>query len=179
MKAEQDRYRVPLLHCFRDAFARGDARKDPRKSGNGDDALSAAVSLRRRGLSEAEIRQSVMESLIEIVNTIDLRSAIDMKGLEHASKSIVNFGLYDISHLTSEDAGIAAIEQNLIAALTCFEPRIRKETLQITRTVQFNDVSQKLLLSVYAEVSYHPLDVPLEFVAEIDLGASKIVVTKA
>ena len=179
MKAEQDRYRVPLLHCFRDAFVRGDARKDPRQPGNGGEVLSAAASFRRRGLNEAEIRQSVMESLIEIVNTIDLQSAIDMAGLEFASKSIVNYGLYDISHLTSEDAGAAAIEQNLIAALLCFEPRIRRDTLQITKELQFNDVSQKLLLSVYAEVSYHPLDVPLEFVAEIDLGAGKIVVTKA
>jgi type VI secretion system protein ImpF len=179
MKTEQDRYRVPLLHCFRDAYARGDARKDQSKSKSGELVLSAAASLRRRGLSEAEIRQSVMESLVDIVNTIDLQSAVDMSGLEYASKSIVNYGIYDISHLTSEDAGVDAIEQNMIAALLCFEPRIRRDSLQITREARFDDVAQKLLLSVYAEVSYEPLDVPLEFVAEIDLGSSKIIVSKA
>jgi type VI secretion system protein ImpF len=179
MKAEQDRYRVPLLHCFRDAYGRGDAKKELRQSSDGDQVLSAAASLRRRGLSEAEIRQSVMESLVDIVNTIDLQSAVDLDGLEYASKSILNYGIYDVSHLTSEDAGIAAVEQNMIAALLCYEPRIRRETLQITREVRFDDVAQKLLLSVYAEISYQPLDIPLEFFAEIDLGSSKIIVSKA
>jgi type VI secretion system protein ImpF len=179
MKTEQDRYRVPLLHCFRDAYARGDARKDPNKSKDTDLVLSAAASLRRRGLSEAEIRQSVMESLVDIVNTIDLQSIIEMSDLDYASKSIVNYGIYDVSHLTSEDAGVDAIEQNMIAALLCFEPRIRRDSLQITREARFDDVTQKLLLSVYAEVSYQPLDIPLEFVAEIDLGSSKIIVSKA
>jgi type VI secretion system protein ImpF len=179
MKTEQDRYRVPLLHCFRDAYARGDARKDPNKSKDGDMVLSAAASLRRRGLSEAEIRQSVMDSLVNIVNTVDLQSAVDLSDLEYASKSIVNYGIYDVSHLTSEDAGVDTIEQNMIAALLCFEPRIRRDSLQITREALFDDVTQKLLLSVYAEVSYHPLDIPLEFVAEIDLGSSKIIVSKA
>jgi type VI secretion system protein ImpF len=169
MKAEQDRYRVPLLHCFRDAYARGDAKKESRQSSDGDVVLSAAASLRRRGFSEAEIRQSVIE----------LQSAVDLEGLEYVKKSILNYGIYDISHLTSEDAGVAAVEQNMIAALLCFEPRIRRETLQVTREVRFDDVAQKLVLSVYAEVSYYPLDIPLEFFAEIDLGSSKIVVSKA
>jgi type VI secretion system lysozyme-related protein len=191
--SEYDRYHVPLLHCFRDAFENGDAREEklesrserrdakspPLRGDAGDKVLSAAARMRRRGLSETQIRQAVVESLVDIVNTIDLQSAVDLDDLEYVSKSILNYGLYDITHLTSDDANLEAIEQNMVAALMCYEPRIRAETLQIKRHTEFNDIDQKLRLSISAEVSYHPLDVPVDFVAEIDLGSSKVNISKA
>ncbi|MCY0095188.1 GPW/gp25 family protein [Hoeflea ulvae] len=141
--------------------------------------MSAADRLRRKGLSETEVRQQVMDSLIDVVNTIDLQSSVDLTGLDYASKSILNYGLYDISHLTSEDMSLATLEQNVVAALLCYEPRINKETLRVRRDTQFNDVDQKLRLSIYAEVSFLNLEVPIEFVAEIDIGASKVSLLKA
>lgn len=191
--AENDRFRVPLLHCFHDAFYNGDSRSEKIESRSDKRAdrqgagnireegivMSAADRLRRKGLSESEVRQLVMNSLIDVVNTIDLQSSVDLTDLEYASKSIINYGLYDISHLTSEDMSLASLEQNVVAALLCYEPRIRKETLRVRRDTEFNDIDQKLRLSIYAEVSFLNLEVPIEFVAEIDIGASKVSLMKA
>jgi type VI secretion system protein ImpF len=191
--SEFSKYAVPLMHSFRDAYENRDSRQekvewrsDTRQTANpqdgaedGERVLSAAVRMRRRGFTETQIRQSVIDNLIDIVNTIDLQSALDLKDLSYASKSVLNFGIYDLTHLTSDDSNLPMVEQNVTAAIINFEPRIRKETVQVRRDVEFNDTVQKLRLSIYAEVSYHPLDIPIEFVADIDLSSGKVGIGKA
>lgn len=191
--SELSRYAVPLMHSFRDAYENRDSRQekvewraDPRanqspdsEGDEGERVLSAAVRMRRRGFTETQIRQSVIDNMIDIVNTIDLQSSQDIKDLEYASKSIINYGIYDLTHLTSDDSNLPMVEQSVTAALINFEPRIRKESVHVRRDVEFNDVVQKLRLSIYAEVSYHPLDIPIEFVAEIDLSSGKVGIGKA
>lgn len=191
--SELSRYAVPLMHSFRDAYENRDSRQekvewkaDPRETANAaadsdgnERVLSAAVRMRRRGFTETQIRQSVIDNMIDIVNTIDLQSSLEFKDLEYASKSILNYGIYDLTHLTSDDSNLPMVEQNVTDAIINYEPRIRKESVQVRRDVEFNDVVQKLRLSIYAEVSYHPLDIPIEFVAEIDLSSGKVGIGKA
>jgi type VI secretion system protein ImpF len=191
--SEFARYAVPLMHSFRDAYENRDSRqekvqwkaeaqKDPDTGSGSDDGervLSAAVRMRRRGFTETQIRQSVIENLIDIVNTIDFQSASEIKDLEYVSKSVLNYGIYDLTHLTSDDSNLPMVEQNVTNAIINYEPRIRKETVHVKRDVEFNDTVQKLRLSIYAEVSYHPLDIPIEFVAEIDLSSGKVGIGKA
>jgi type VI secretion system protein ImpF len=191
--SELSRYAVPLMHSFRDAYENRDSRlekvewkADPRETvkeaadaDGGERVLSAAIRMRRRGFTETQIRQSVIDNMIDIVNTIDLQSSVELKDLEFASKSILNYGIYDLTHLTSDDSNLPMVEQNVTNAIINYEPRIRKESVHVRRDVEFNDVVQKLRLSIYAEVSYHPLDIPIEFVAEIDLSSGKVGIGKA
>jgi type VI secretion system protein ImpF len=191
--SELSRYAVPLMHSFRDAYENRDSRQEKvewraetRQSSDeeanadeGERVLSAAVRMRRRGFTETQIRQSVIDNLIDIVNTIDLQSAVEIKDLEYASRSVLNFGIYDLTHLTSDDSNLPMVEKNVTAAIINYEPRIRKETVHVRRDMEFNDTVQKLRLSIYAEVSYHPLDIPIEFVAEIDLSSGKVGIGKA
>jgi type VI secretion system protein ImpF len=115
-----------------------------------------------------------VDDLVSIISTIDLQSSVDLTGLDNAKRSIINYGLYDIMHLTGEDAGTAEIEQNIVAAILCFEPRISKSTIVVERKAHINEVDQRLVLSIYAEISNRPMDVPIDFVAEIDFGSGKI-----
>lgn len=190
--SELSRYSVPLMHSFRDAYDNRDSRQEKvewraetrqqsdasAEAEDGERVLSAAVRMRRRGFTETQIRQSVIENLIDIVNTIDLQSAVELADLPYASRSVLNYGIYDLTHLTSDDSNLPLVEQNVTAAIVNFEPRIRKETIQVKRDMEFNDTVQKLRLSIYAEVSYHPLDIPVEFVAEIDLSSGKVGIGK-
>lgn len=185
--ADFTRYSVPLLACFAESYKQHDSRRDAAFRRNGGDTqsstdpdenvLSAAVEMRRRGLTEAEFRQSVVDSLTDIVNTVDLQSSEDIRDLEYVSRSILNYGIYDLTHLTSEEAGLSVIEQNVTAALVNFEPRIVKESVQVTREVVFNDVNQSLRLSIFAELSSKPMEIPVEFVAEVDMSMGKVTIS--
>lgn len=172
--AESFRFQTPLLNAFRDAYEKGENRRIERVAGHSTPAPDGEREGRRRGLSEAQIRQFVVDDLVSIISTIDLRSSMDLTGLDHARRSIINYGLHDITQLTSEDAGVADIEQNIVESILAYEPRISRDTIVVEKRAPFNDVDQRLVLSIYAEISNRPMDIPIDFVAEIDFGSGKV-----
>ncbi|MBY3347983.1 type VI secretion system baseplate subunit TssE [Rhizobium laguerreae] len=175
--AEQIKYHAPLMNAFRMSYEKGDSRK-VRLNDDGETALSETDAIRRRGMSEAQIRDIVLDDLSKIFSTIDLRSVLDIDDLPYVLKSVINFGLYDIMHLTSEDMGLAEIEKNILSALRSYEPRLRAGSLSVNRSEELDDVAQKIRLAVYAEVSNRPIDIPIGFTAEVDLSSCKTTVTR-
>ncbi len=175
--AEEVRYHVPLMHAFRDAFRKGDSRRPPRDEGD-ERTPSQAEAVRRRGLGETQIRDMVIEDIGAILTTIDLQSAVQIDDLPNVSRSILNFGLYDIMHLTSEDSRVSEIERNIVAALMCYEPRIRRDSLHVEWSQRIDDVQQKIRLSISAEVNNRPVNIPVDFTAEVDLSSCTAVIAQ-
>jgi type VI secretion system protein ImpF len=173
------RYRVPVLHSFRDSFEKNDSRKLRSLDTSAERVISEHDAVRRRGLTEGQVRDMVMRDLDDLFSTIDLQSAIDLDGFSYASKSVLNFGLYDIAHLASEDPQLPEVEANIIAAVLDYEPRIRRETLQVERVQGVDEVAQRLRLSIYAEISSRPMNVPVDFVAEVDLSSGKATIRQS
>ncbi len=173
-----DRFQIPVMFAFRDAFDVGDARKRIEERVGGERVISGRSSLKRRGADETVLKRNLAVDLLALVNTIDLGSAVDLTDVEYVGRSVLNFGLYDVSHLTSEEMGVDAIARNLSAALIQHEPRLNSETLQVQRDTTFDDVNQRIRFTVSAEMACKPLDVPIEFVAEIDVGSGKVQLTR-
>jgi type VI secretion system protein ImpF len=173
-----DRFQIPVMFAFRDAFDAKDARKRIEERRNGEKVISGRGSLKRRGADETILKRNLAVDLLALVNTIDLASAIDLGDFEHVGRSVLNFGLYDIAHLSSEETGVDAIARDLSAALLQHEPRLNTETLQVVRDQDFDDVNQRIRFTVSAEMACKPLDVPIEFVAEIDVGSGKVQLTR-
>src|SRR5690606_17935331 len=115
-RQKSEHFQVPLLFAFRDAFKEGDSRKRLDNRVGGERVVSERGSLKRRGADEMLLRENLAVDLMSLVNTIDLASAEDIDDFEHVGRSVLNFGLYDISHLTSEEAGVKDIGQNLFGA---------------------------------------------------------------
>ena len=54
------------------------------------------------------------------------------------------------------------------------EPRFVPESMEVKLREEFDDVNQKLMFEINAEMACKPVDIPLEFVAEIDVGSGKM-----
>lgn len=177
-KRDSNRFQVPLMYAFREAFEAGDSQKRVEERVGGERVLASRASLARRGTDEARLKRNLVVDLLALVNTIDLGSAVDLTDLEHAGQSVLNFGLPDITHLTSEEAGVDDIANYLAAALVQHEPRLDPETLIVSRDAQFDDVEQRVRFRVSAEMACRPVDVPIDFVAEIDIASGKVVLSR-
>src|SRR5262245_63898073 len=94
-------FQVPLMLAFREAFREGDAAKRIEERVAGERVVSARGSLRRRGADETLLRRDLATDLLSLVNTVDLASAIDISDLDYVKQSILNFGLPDLTALTS------------------------------------------------------------------------------
>ncbi|HEU4463229.1 MAG TPA: aminotransferase class IV, partial [Solirubrobacterales bacterium] len=63
--------------------------------------MQATRIAQRRGADEAVLKRNLAVDLLALVNTIDLSSAVDLDDFEHVGRSVLNFGLRDVAHLTS------------------------------------------------------------------------------
>jgi len=171
-------FSAPLMHAFRSAFEAGDSRKTVEIRSGGERVLSGRRSAHRRGADETALRRDLVIDLLSLLNTVDFGSSIELDGLDYVQKSILNYGLYDISHLTSEEIGVEAISNDLAAAIAHYEPRLIRNTLSVERETDFDEIEQKVRFIVSAEMHCAPLDVPVEFVADVDTSTGKISLSK-
>lgn len=177
-KGKEEFFHVPLMFAFRDAHRQGDAKKRIDERKDGERVVSERGSLQRRGADERLLKENISLDLLSLVNTIDLDSAIDLSEFEHVRKSVLNFGLQDIAFLTSEEEGVSDIGNDLLVALLNHEPRLYQDSLEVVKVEQFDDVNQRLRYTVTAEMACRPFDVPIEFVAEVDIGSGKVQLTR-
>jgi type VI secretion system protein ImpF len=145
---------APLMSAFREAFAARDAKKRVIQTVGGERVVPGRHSTQRRG-DELALRRDL---------SIDLG---------YVRRSILNYGLNDVGRLTSEDAQIELIKDDLRTALTQFEPRLNPETILIERDEDV-DEGQRVRFTVAVEMFARPMDLSVDFIAEVDVGSGKI-----
>lgn len=165
---------IPLMYAFRAAFEARDAKKSGMEYRDGDRVLSDRGRIRRRGANETELKRDLGLDLLQLANTINLAAAVDLEGLEYVQKSVLNYGVVDLSNLADKDKRLVHLPRQLKQALLVHEPRFIDSTMQVTLATEVNEVDQTFKLDIFAEMACRPVDIPLEFVAEIDVSSGKL-----
>lgn len=170
-------FQAPLMSAFREAFEARDSKDRSVHVVDGERVIEGRQSRQRRG-DEAALKRDLSVDLLALVNTINLASSVDLAEQDYVKRSILNFGLPDVTHLTSEEVGVDQIRDQLVASLNAFEPRIIPETLNVDKEVLRNDVDQRVRFSVACEMICSPVDVPVDFVAELEISSGKVNLTR-
>lgn len=171
------RFQAPLMAAFRETFAARDARDSSVTVVDGERVIEGRQSRQRRG-DETALKRDLSIDLTALLNTIDLASSIDLRGLPEVSRSILNYGMPDVTHLTSQEVGIDKIRDQLATALKIYEPRINPDTLHVDKQILTDDVNQRVRFAVSGEMFFSPLDVAVEFVAELEINSGKMNLTR-
>lgn len=176
--APRDRKQVSLMHVFRSAAERGDSQDGKANYRDGDREITTRSKERREGTTEESLRRHLSNDLASLMNTISLDAVEDLSDYPYIQKSIVNFGFGDLSSLS--DKGYAASEMSRFIRDTLIrhEPRLIPSTIEINVNKDAQSVTQRLTFDIAADMVASPVDVPLDFVAEVDMGAGKIQMTK-
>lgn len=162
------------MNVFRQAARERDARAEEAEMTDEGRVLSARSIERREGAGQATLREHLAQDLANLMTTIHLQAAEQLDGLDWVKKSVLNYGMQDITRLTADDFRSAKLVRDLRAVLLSHEPRLIAESLNITLRSSETDERQRISFDIRAEMSARPVDVPLEFVAEIDMGAGKV-----
>lgn len=173
----KDRLQIPLMFAFREAFEKKDATTVEDIRVNGERVIAERSSMGRRGTEETLLKRDLEIDLAALVDTIDLGSVVDLEGFDYVKKSILNYGLDDLTHITLGSDASKEIVTQLKTALLQHEPRLTPESLIVEETEgRDDDVNQRVRFRVKAEMVCRPLDVPVEFVAELDTTSGKVIV---
>ena len=166
---------IPLMYAFRDAAARGDSRREEHvHDASGARVLTERGSIRRRGANENQLRRNLDTDLGQLLNSIALGSVVDLTAHPRVQRSVLNFGVPDMSHLTSDALTDQTLATNMRKALEDHEPRLLSGSIAVTQSEEFDSVHQRISVHIEAEMLCRPVDVPLEFTAEIDMGSGKV-----
>jgi type VI secretion system protein ImpF len=177
--SKKNRLSPPLMYAFRGAFEARDAKKklDLRDEA-GDRILAGRRTSPRAAITEPLLRREVARDLEGLLNTISLDSTVDMTQVEFVRKSIINFGFPDITHRSIDELTVDDIKDEIHSVLVHYEPRLLPRSLQVLRDKTVDQAELKIRFLVHADLSCDPVNVPVEFVADVELGSGKIVINR-
>jgi type VI secretion system protein ImpF len=174
-----NRLRAPLMFAFREANRAGDARK---KLDLRDDAGERIIAGRRAAprvaITEATLRRELTRDLDMLMNAISFESDTDVTQMPFVRKSVLNFGFPDIARRTIDEVMVRQIRDQMVDALKRHEPRLVDDTIEIVHDDTIDKAELKIRFVIRADMNCDPLNVPLEFVADVDPMNAKFSITR-
>lgn len=170
-----DRLAPPLMYAFRAAHEKRDAKKriDLRDEA-GERVIAPRRVTTRIPISESGLRREVMTDLLGLLNTTNLDAAEDLSALPAVRGSILNFGFPDLSWRTIDENSLGGVGREIEVALGDFEPRLARHSIKARRDLTVSADELKLRFIVKADLRAQPVNVPVEFVAEVEFDSGKI-----
>jgi type VI secretion system protein ImpF len=171
---KNDRLAPPLMHAFRVAHQARDATRKIDIREQGDRVIASRRLKARAPIPEAELRRAVNTELVALFNTTNLESIEDLSTAPEVRKSIVNYGFPSLTHRTLDENETSGIAREIETALRDFEPRLLAGSIKARRddTVSTDELRVRFLVS--AALKTQPVELPVQFIAEVELDSGKI-----
>ena len=130
----------------------------------------------KRVLSMRGLRRAVLRDLAWIFNTPGLDMVQDLSAVPLAAQSVINYGFPDLSGRTASGLDIGDVERLLREAIWHFEPRILRETLEVTAFAVGDERGSpnQVDFEVRGELWGQPLPERLYLKTELDLEIGEI-----
>ncbi len=174
----KSRLSPPLMYAFRAAHEAKDAAKKIDLRNEAGDRILAGRRVRgRQVITEDLLRRDVSRDLEALLNTVALESSIDMTDVPYARRSIINFGIPDISHRTIDEIGVNHIPNEIKEAIMNYEPRLARASLHVERDPKVDPAELKIRFIVHADLTCDPVNIPVQFIADV-IDSGKIIVNR-
>jgi len=176
---KKDRLSPPLMLAFRNAYAARDARKKlDLRDASGERVIASRRASGRMPISESRLRREVAHDLELLLNTVALESTDDLTRHERVRASILNFGFPDIAHRSIDEISVDDLKDEITSVLATYEPRLDRKTIRARRDKTIGSETLKLRFVVHADLFCVPLNVPVEFIADVDLRDGDIQISR-
>lgn len=177
--SKKDQVNPPLMSVFRSAFAARDSKKriDLRDEG-GERIIASRRSARRAAITEPALRREVARDLEGLMNTIALDASQPLDGFDQVRSSVLNYGFPDIAHRSIDENSVNDIRDEIRTVLKNYEPRLVGDSVKVARDGTVNQAALKIRFTVTAELLCDPVNVPVEFIAEVEMDSGKIQISR-
>ena len=167
------------MTAFRLAHKERDARLPASvEAADGEQVVAGRGLTRRSATAAEELQRSVSNGLETLMNTVNLASSIDLGHFSEARRSVLNYGFPDITHRSIDEIGVNEIGREIGTALIAFETRLVPGSVEVQRDMTLDKAELKIRFVVRADLNCDPLNLPVEFVADVERDTGKIVVSR-
>jgi type VI secretion system protein ImpF len=167
------------MHAFRAAHAARDAKKhlDIRDEA-GERVIAGRRTSARVAITEPVLRAEVAKDLVALMNTTNLESIEDLSAAPQVRSSILNYGIPDLVRRSIDELKVESITKEIEEVLSTFEPRLVPQSIRVERDRRVRAGELKVRFMVRADLKCDPVNVPLEFIADVELESGKIKVDR-
>lgn len=119
------------------------------------------------------IRNQITDDLVTLLGTRHMAADTDLSAWPWVARSVLNFGVPDLSGSTASGIKIAKLESDLLRAIRLFEPRLHQESVVVKCRV---DSESNGMVLVNVEALFGPRDAPEAFAmgVSICLGSGQV-----
>ena len=157
------------MYVFRAAHAAKDTKKSSISAIGAATALLPGAGCGRDKLSlSRSCGGKYRRDLEALLNSVALESTVDMTDVPYARKSIINFGLPDVSNRTIDGKSVGAIPANIKTSDQQLRAELPAAALDVERDMTVDPAELKVRFIVRADLTCEPVHVPVEFVADVD-----------
>ena len=170
-----DRFVPPIMRAFRDAFEKRDSTKQLNiRNPDGEAVISGRRATPRNSVNESALKQELAEDLSALLNTVNLSAIEDLNEFEDVQKSILNYGIDDLTAIAADSREAQGIAPRLQQILRDHEDRLVSGSVRLSAESVTNEASARIAVHISAEMHASPNDVPVEFVADVESYSGKV-----
>jgi type VI secretion system protein ImpF len=163
------------MHAFRAAHEARDAKKPlDLRDESGERVIAGRRMAARTAITEPVLRREVARDITNLLNTVNLDSAEGLAQYPEVKRSILNYGLPDLVHRSIDEGGVVNVAGEIERALLDYEPRLVAGTIHAERDMRARASDLQIRFRVRADLQCDPLNVPVEFVADLELETGKV-----
>jgi type VI secretion system protein ImpF len=134
-----------------------------------EDRSSSQESRERRVVSVRQLRQAVLRDLGWLLNASAHMTPEECEEFPDAAKSVLNFGMPDLTGLTASSVDPLDVERMIRDAIRRFEPRVLPATLRVTHGAANDTGHNNIFFEIRGDLWAQPVPEPLFLRTELDL----------
>ncbi|MFK2903672.1 type VI secretion system baseplate subunit TssE [Dyella ginsengisoli] len=131
----------------------------------------------KRVITANRLRECVTRDIAWLLNCVNLGADEALADYPEVARSVLNFGIPDLTGTALAGVDAATLQRQLRAALLAFEPRLTASTLRVTVNTDSTRMDrQSLVFNIESEMWAQPIPLKLYLKTEVDLetGAFRV-----
>jgi type VI secretion system protein ImpF len=134
----------------------------------------------QQSMSQSQFKAAVIRDLGWLLNSVALDVCMDLDRYPEVQKSVLNYGLPDLSGHTSATIDVRSVEKSIRAAIHQYEPRIIRNSLDVKVHSSADEMSHNsLVFEIMGEVFGQPSPFQVVLKSKLDLECGEFKLTES
>ena len=137
-------------------------------------------STSQQSMSQTQFKVAVIRDVGWLLNSVALDVCMDLDQYPEVQKSVLNYGLPDLSGHTSSTIDVRSVEKSIRAAILLYEPRVIRSSLDVKVHSSPDEMSHNsLVFEIMGEVFGQPSPFQVVLKSELDLECGEFKLTES
>lgn len=131
-----------------------------------------------RVIDVVRLREIIQRDLSWLLNTNNIESTFDTEAMPNVARSVLNYGLSEVSGEFSTSERAEKIRQSIEKAIAVHEPRIIPGSVDVSLSANDDSADMTVALDIRADMWAQPLPLELYLRSEVDVTTGEVSVER-